>query len=402
MEILFPKQVPHSLEVVLERVETSKHIIGSFNDDVLDFLDVLSKKLFRDARRTPALAPLAFFIRKSHTKSLGIGLKARLVSGTVGVSQGVVFHIPPTNVDTLFLYTLALSLLAGNTNIIRISKNSGPETAALLQTVFDTLDDFPNVATLTTFISFDRDEFTLTALSEVADVRMIWGGDATISNVRKSPIGLNTKDLAFPDRISISAIDCRYWRNADEHTKVSLVEALYNDTFWFDQMACSSPQQLIFVDEEAPAAALVASELALLLDAYTRERYADIEGQAVNKMVAIVKAFELGATSSHWSSNSVVTVDGVDLKLADQIRPGAGFFSTQTVSHLGEIVNQIARKVQTLTYVGFAIEELEEFADQLRGRGIDRIVPIGQALDFSTVWDGKDLLFEMHRLVTIA
>ena len=35
------------------------------------------------------------------------------------------------------------------------------------------------------------------------------------------------------------------------------------------------------------------------------------------------------------------------------------------------------------------------------GSGIDRIVPIGHALDFAAVWDGKDLVTELLRLTTV-
>jgi len=35
------------------------------------------------------------------------------------------------------------------------------------------------------------------------------------------------------------------------------------------------------------------------------------------------------------------------------------------------------------------------------GRGIDRVVPFGQALSFASVWDGYDLLTEFTRLTTL-
>ena len=37
----------------------------------------------------------------------------------------------------------------------------------------------------------------------------------------------------------------------------------------------------------------------------------------------------------------------------------------------------------------------------LYGRGIDRIVPFGQALSFGTLWDGFDLLAELTRTIHI-
>ena len=43
--------------------------------------------------------------------------------------------------------------------------------------------------------------------------------------------------------------------------------------------------------------------------------------------------------------------------------------------------------------------ELREFIGSLNGRGIDRIVPIGQALSFDVIWDGFDFFESFSKLV---
>jgi hypothetical protein len=62
----------------------------------------------------------------------------------------------------------------------------------------------------------------------------------------------------------------------------------------------------------------------------------------------------------------------------------------------------LRRQDQTLTYFGFTADEMVSFAQRAGGRGIDRIVPMWRALEFSTVWDGYDLLREFTRLVTVS
>lgn len=401
MQILYPHVENSSIDLVLDRIHISRNIQSPFSEPVIEFLDSLSRKLFQNAREMPALAPLAFFIRRSHSRSLKESLANRIPIGTVSTPQGVVFHIPPTNVDTLFLYTLSLSLLSGNSNIVRISNNAGPETFKLLEVVFDTLREHPHVAPLVTFVSFDRDVEVLGAISLACDVRMIWGGDQTINTIRKTPVSAHSKDLAFPDRLSLTAIKCDHWHASSENEKKLAVEKIYNDTFWFDQMACSSPQHIVFVTDNAKQGSETEDELLRLLDEFTHSKYEDPDGQAINKMVAIIKALEIGADEVRWVSNSVVSVQGIDVRKTDQVRPGGGFFSTQIVSNLESIIDQMIRKVQTLTYFGFSYDELYQFASVLNGRGIDRIVPIGQALDFDEIWDGKDLVMELHRLTSI-
>lgn len=401
MDILYPENNHGDITYLLNRLRLSRYCVTPFSEEVISFLDSLSKDLFSKSRAFPGLAPLAFFIRRSNTLKIKNEFVSRLPLGSVSTPQGIVFHIPPTNVDSLFLYTLALSLLCGNSNVVRISRNAGQETEFLLETIIKTLAQHKQVSDLVTFISFDRDQAVLDSISELSDVRMVWGGDSTVNAIRSSPLGVHGKELAFPDRMSLTAINCDFWNSMKVTEKTSIVEKLYNDTFWFDQMACSSPQQIVFVSENRQLSFDVEQELSSLLDLYAQNRYLDTDGQAINKMVAIVKAIGLGATRANWKSNSLVTVEGLNLNSTEKIRPGGGYFSTQTVSSLMQISEQINRKIQTLSYLGFTPQELENFVKGLNGRGIDRIVPIGQALDFNEIWDGKQLLMEMQRLVTI-
>lgn len=402
LKTLFPVLKNLDIYEVLARARTSANSIPPFDENVISFLDALSKRLFQESRQTPSLAPLAFFIRKAHSKKLGSDFAAKLSPGEFSVPQGLVFHIPPTNVDTLFLYTLSISLLAGNSNIVRISENSGPETFQILDVLFSTLEDFPDASSLISVVSFGRESEALVAISKSADVRMIWGGDQSIRSIREAPVGVHAKDLAFPDRYSFCIINTDEWQRTAIQDKLDFVESLYNDTYWFDQMACSSPQQLVLVSEDMEQSELVKIEILDLLNVYTQSRYENPEGQAINKMVAIVKAIGVGASGGMWNSNSLASVSGVSLPNSEFIRPGAGFFATQIVRNLSEILEQIQRNTQTISYFGFTKEDLQKFVEDLNGRGVDRIVPVGHALEFSTIWDGKDLLHELQRLVTVS
>src|SRR6185312_7532932 len=70
---------------------------------------------------------------------------------------------------------------------------------------------------------------------------------------------------------------------------------------------------------------------------------------------------------------------------------GAGYFYTQPLGELSEIKSMINKKIQTLSYYGLTDPEIKELAELSAGSGIDRIVPIGSALDFEYIWDGFNL-----------
>lgn len=68
---------------------------------------------------------------------------------------------------------------------------------------------------------------------------------------------------------------------------------------------------------------------------------------------------------------------------------------------LDELAVHIERRDQTLSHYGFGQDEMRSFVALLNGRGINRIVPIGNALMFNRIWDGNDLLQAFTRKVTI-
>jgi hypothetical protein len=84
-----------------------------------------------------------------------------------------------------------------------------------------------------------------------------------------------------------------------------------------------------------------------------------------------------------------------------QIQGGGVLFSAQ-LSSLDGLIPLLRREDQTLTHFGLSQSTLESFARLANGRGIDRIVPIGQALDFGHIWDGFDLISSMTRMVVIS
>ena len=61
----------------------------------------------------------------------------------------------------------------------------------------------------------------------------------------------------------------------------------------------------------------------------------------------------------------------------------------------------MSSEVQTLGYFGYKTDEMVQMVKRLSADGIDRVVPIGQALNFDTLWDGYDLIRMLTRTVVI-
>ena len=81
--------------------------------------------------------------------------------------------------DTIFIYSWLLSVLAGNRNIIRLSLRVSPQTEILCRLFNQTLEATPDsLKDSTLMIRYGHEREITQALSAVVDVRVIWGGDA--------------------------------------------------------------------------------------------------------------------------------------------------------------------------------------------------------------------------------
>ena len=78
-----------------------------------------------------------------------------------------------------------------------------------------------------------------------------------------------------------------------------------------------------------------------------------------------------------------------------------GFFYECNINDLKEIGFTTNRSLQTLTYFGFLKKDIKTLLEEKKFNGIDRAVPIGQALNINLIWDGYDLSKILSREVEI-
>ncbi|MBL7257374.1 acyl-CoA reductase [Paractinoplanes lichenicola] len=367
---------------------------------VIDFLGKLARKLLAPAvaRRHPELGSLGFFLRPAE---LHRTVEHMRQGDALVFPRGNVFHIPPANVDTIFVYSWALSALAGNHNVVRISERSATAADTILGALNEVLADAdPVIARTQRMITYGRDDKVTAALSQWADLRVIWGGDSAVEAIRRHPLRPSARDLTFPDRTSWAALSADGWRAADPARKRAAVLGFTNDSYWFDQAACSSPRTVFLVGENTDD---VRAEFIDLLLGMVGERGWEIDAaMAVEKRVNAYGMAATGAISAmEFPANSVTAMSLITVPDAPRRWIGAGAFPFAEVGSLLDLVPAMNRQDQTFSHFGFTSEQLREFALALGGRGVDRIVPFGQALTFGSIWDGYDLPREFTRLTTL-
>ena len=252
-------------------------------------------------------------------------------------------------------------------------------------------------------VSYGHEPEPTAALSLEADVRLLWGGDATVGRIRAVPLGPGGHDLTFGDRFSFAVLRPAAVLEATPDELTALAERLFNDAYWFDQMGCASPRLLVWVGAAEAAATAREALFAALERVIAAKAYTLAPGAAIAKLTFTYGALiDRAVTGVHEAGNELSVLTLEDLTGFDRTHPGAGLFFEARVGALADLVPFVARKDQTVTAHGFSTDELTAFARSLHGRGVDRIVPFGEALSFGSVWDGYDLLAELTRTILVS
>ena len=369
-----------------------------FCNEIVDFLNELSREIMRNSmcRQYSDVMTFAFWIRKASITALAE--RFREDDSSIRLGRGVSFHVAPSNVPVNFAYSLVAGLLTGNANIVRVPSKEFAQTGIIADAIEETLRSFVNLSDLICLIRYSRDKEVNDLLSSLADTRIIWGGDETISEIRRSPLPPRSTEITFADRYSLSIIDSEEYLGLDD--KQAFASDFYNDTYFSDQNACTSPALVVWTgSKKSEAKKIFWEELhKKVLDKYT---FQDV--QSVNKLTGVYKVLSdiEGVTFIEGDDNFITRLEVRELS-ADLMayRAGSGFFfeyDCDDIMDLKEICND--KRCQTIGILG----EREILKPLIESgiKGVDRIVPIGRTMDFDLIWDGYDLYSALTRIVTI-
>jgi hypothetical protein len=392
VETLVPARGSGDLGAIAEALRAAPSL-EPFAPELVAFCHGVSRALFADprAKRHGELVPLASFLRRASVAALADEFAAQARAGVVQVPRGLAFHVPPSSVDTMFVYSLAVSLLVGNRNVVRLSQRRSETTEILIDALNAVAAEHLAVAASLAVVSYGHELEPSTLLSRAADVRIIWGGDGTIETIRALPLAPHATELLFGDRFSFTVLDA----SADWS---ALPPLLFRDAYWFDQMGCSSPRLVVAVGADGW------ERLRALFDALQAEVVA--RGYELELGAVLAKrSYAYGALADRPvrayrpHSNELTVIELETLDGFDRTHPGAGLFYAAVVDDLEQLAAFVARKDQTMTVSGLEAERVAGFVRAVNGRGVDRIVPVGDALAFGRFWDGYDLLAELTRRV---
>lgn len=374
-----------------------------FSAITCSWLSDLSRFLLKDpkTKKYPDVATFAFFCRKANLSKL----KANHYDpNEIRIGKGIAFHIAPSNVPVNFAYTLIAGLLAGNINIVKIPFKYFEQIHIIIYAINNTLakNEYEEIKKRIFIIKYDTSSDITAEISKICDLRIIWGGNETVSNVKKIFSNPKSLDIAFPDRYSICAIDANEYLALNEKSKLS--ESFYNDTYLFDQNACTAPHSLFWIGSPTDIVKAKVIFWDILEKTIREKNYLLHKITAVDKMVTFYnQSLAQDSITRTLSKNNLIwrINNTIINKDTDKYKCTSGYFNEFEINHLNEINRLIKRNYQTMSYYGINKEDLISFFKENKPLGIDRAVPIGNTLNFSLNWDGYDLISQMSRIIEI-
>ena len=264
-------------------------------------------------------------------------------------------------------------------------------------------EEYKKIREQTAIVRYERNREITDRLSVLADIRVIWGGDHTIAELRKSPIRARCTEITFADRYSFGLFDVKAMLDAGEDAVARLADAFYNDTYLMDQNACSTPH-MIFWKTTGDAADFAKAQERFWKAVHTvcvrKYDLADIKvsDKYMNLCRMGIDYPGLFKVTRYDNYLYVLTCKRMPEDIC-ALRGSYGMFFQMELSNIEEICPVIHEKVQTCAVFGINENEVRDIVIKNRLTGIDRVVPVGKTLDIGIIWDGYDLVRQLSRVV---
>lgn len=371
----------------------------------LTFLADFSKILLAmdGVRELPDVVSFAFWARRANLKALKKCYCDTANSYRMGL--GLTFHICPANTPINAAFTLSFGLLAGNSCVLRLPSEGTPTSDYLVRGLSNVLamPEHTALKEAIMLIRYGHDDVVTAFWMAEADGRVVWGGNATIQKMRLYEARPRSREIVFSDRYSCSLINAEAVITLDDDALKKMARQLYNDIYTLDQAACSSPQ-LVAWTGEANAVTRAQERLWSAIANHAKINYTPGPAQIMDKFVNACNS-----SINNQQLEMVIRYENLLYRFEqnglknqqDHCRGYSGTIHEVALSSLEDLASIVNESYQTLTYFGHSPEDILACIQDNRLRGIDRVVPVGQALEMDILWDGHQLVNSLSRIIDL-
>jgi acetolactate synthase small subunit len=288
---------------------------------------------------------------------------------------------------------MVAGLLSGNNNVVRVPSKNFEQVTLIIQALKNVVkvNHLTELENRLFLVKYEKSSDATEYFSSICDVRVIWGGDQTIDLVRINKIKPRSIDITFSDRYSFAMINAEKVIIETDIDKVT--NNFFNDTYLFDQNACSAPRIVIWVGSEH-----IIDEAKNIFWKSVQNRIENYDLSPIIAVDKLVSLLQQSTTDHKIINNKLWRISTPTLhKELENYTCAGGYFLEYNARSVEEISLFVTRKFQTMAYFGFEKDDLREAIKKMKLLGIDRVVPFGKTTDFDLIWDGYDLIYTLSR-----
>lgn len=318
---------------------------------------------------------------------------------------GLVIHISPNNVPLGFAYSFVWGVLSGNSNIVKVPSQYKSQSSLF----FEGLDQANRNAKFRIFSqqnvftnALSSDTSLLETIRE-CDAKVVWGSNSTVESVSLVQKSVYARSIAFPDRISICVMSMRSYSMLQTNEKLDLAKKFVRDFQSFNQLACSSPWIVYWIiDSFSNQTQTLINEFWEQVSNEMDSNSTLLTGLGALRMAKLAK-ISLQASMKYKLARNLrhVTVLEVESLEMTEVEAGYGVFYQKYHNDFQSVLSELNERVQTVTYFGMSQNELQDEIKLSINYVPKRVVPIGTALEFEWIWDGRDVMSELTEMCQV-
>lgn len=315
--------------------------------------------------------------------------------------KGLVSHWVAGNVPLLSMLILVQSIITKNKNIVKLSAQTENTLIHLLEPLNKIKIKYlgktysgKRILQSLVICSFSRNDINENKLiSQLADVKISWGGGNSMEAIKKLPSKTNCHNILFGPKTSFSIVSQDYLEFNNNYKRYFLKMA--RDISSFEQKACSSPHTIFYKGTQIDD---FCSKLSEALD-ITLEMIPKVNME--NEHSHILDAIEMGEfTGKIWKNKNndwvIIKNDNFVLELPVFSR----VIFIKQANDLKSIYPLIHEEVQTIS-LGLIGKEKINIANDLSNLGVIRFPDPGLMTNFDNPWDGKLVISELVKFSTL-